>query len=86
MTPNESKQYWYPAALAASKYLPIREHHDEAFSHSRALARLLGMDYPYYQTWYQIELTPELKDTLLALSGPHTQTIIKMIQAKKETE
>ena len=82
MTEDEAKKYWRPARAA----MPLKAgDHPNTTAQSMKLANLLGLDYPHPQEYIRIPLTPRLRNALLAIAGPHSATIIKVLELKKET-
>lgn len=97
MTSEEATQYWRPAAkkvLALVSHPKKPEWHGNRayfwtgskLAESIALANLLGLPYPKSEWFEQIELTSELKTTLMALVGPYSHIISKMLEARKREE
>lgn len=82
MTFQEAQQYWFPARG------PIHrpDSFERAVHASQQLAGLLGLQYPVAQHWKHIQLTPELKSQLLALSGPHRNSIAKVMRIRREQD
>ena len=82
MTEDEAEKYWRPARAA----MPLKAgDHPNTTAQSKRLAALLGLEYLHAQYYFNIPLTPQLQNTLSALAGPHSATIIKMLELKKET-
>jgi hypothetical protein len=82
MTEDECCKYWVPARLA------FRLSKDEdGYPAAKRLAEALGYEYPEIEHWRNMELTPELKQSLVALPGilrsPHRDTLIKAMQARR---
>ena len=95
MTEDEAEKYWRPAR--AKMPLGLGDHKNSV-GQSRKLAKLLGLDYPtnqhYFnipltpdlqlnQHYFNIPITPDLKLKLQMLAGPHHETIIKIMELKK---
>ena len=80
MTEDEAEKYWRPAR--AKMPLGLGDHKNSV-GQSRKLAKLLGLDYPTNQHYFNIPLTPDLQLKLQMLAGPHHETIIKIMELKK---
>ncbi len=81
MTHEEFTLYWKPARDTFGK-----GKNDENFKRhpSYFLAKAIGVDYPCPGHWDQLELTEDLKNKLLALVGPHRETMLRIYQIKRE--
>jgi hypothetical protein len=98
MTKEEGTEYWRPAGRKVLFLVPHPAKPEWAhpgpfdywlhckLAQSIALADLLGIPYPAPEWYEKIELTPDLRSTLLALSGPHCQTFVKAIQARRNND
>lgn len=80
MTLDESAQYWRPAA---NRFRGPGDEDYLAFSNSKRLAQFLGFTYTHANDWMHITLTPELKGSLVAISGPHGDAIIKAMKIRR---
>lgn len=80
MTDDDFTTYWVPARF---KLGYLRSVDAQSKTYSAKLAELLGLPYPEVGYWRHIELTEEMKHTLKLLVGPHRETIIKIIEARK---
>lgn len=82
MTLQEAMKYWMPAKRVFGGFFTPQE----SVAKSRQLSALFGIEYPKAQHWTFIELTPELKSQLVALVGPHGQTILKAMEIRNGTK
>ena len=74
MTFAEFQQYWGPAR---NRIFPSKTYQ------SPNLARLLGLDYPRPRHWVNIPMTDKLRNQLLALAGPHSDTVQKILKIRQ---
>lgn len=78
MTKDEFRQYWMPARDQFDGEINLHR--------SKKLASLLGLPYPKMAAWGNIKLTDQLKHQLKMLAGPHRDTIIRMMELKREMQ
>ena len=75
MNKDEFTHYWLPARRLEST--------GDGLTASQLLAKKLGIKYDQSGDWRKIRFTPQLKNLLLGLVGPHRETIIKIYQIRK---
>lgn len=83
MTKDEFTQYWIPARNMIEKWEGVPPHGDGLKS-SEALAKKLGLPYPYVGHWRVIPLTDQLRTILQGITGPHYETLLKIYQIRRE--
>ena len=91
MTREQFEQYWEPARDSAyfTEKVDVPEWDGDGSRERAALmVKLLRLELSlvYYKggDWADIDLTPELKDTLIKLAGPHGYAIAKALEARCE--
>lgn len=88
MTSDEFSELWIPARNNYMAYL--NGHRVSNFSHySHRLVKLIGACAHEYEEWHSgqasanFPMNDELREILLALSGPHANTMIKVLEIRK---
>ena len=89
MTEHDFHTYWKPVRDApfVCKWTNTDLQYDGTLERSQYLVRLLGLqEGGQYRPcgWMQISLTPELKDVLIKLAGPHGYAVAKALEARNE--